>query len=95
MLLFFCNFICLLGINANAVELAQINNKKLARILINGEIVAEQIKPPISVRLIRVQDSSECGGNPQSCPKQIVYIAVSAFDEAPEQKVYVLPKSYG
>ncbi len=43
------------------------------------------------VRILRLQEHGECDGSPTTCPKSRIYIAVSEYGEAPEQKVYLLP----
>ncbi len=43
------------------------------------------------VRILRLQEHGECDGSPITCPKSRIYIAVSEYGEAPEQKVYLLP----
>jgi hypothetical protein len=80
---------------AQAGELSKINDVKLVHLLNDMEIVAEIKKPPLAVRVIRQLDHGECNGTPQSCPMQIMYIAVSTFDEKPDESVYMMPKAYG
>ncbi len=80
---------------AQSDEMLKINEVKFVHLLNDLEIIAEIKKPPLAVRVIRQLDHGECNGVPQSCPMQIMYIAVSTFDEAPDESVYVLPKAYG
>ncbi len=80
---------------AQAGELSMVNDKNLVHLLNDFEILAEIKKPPFSLRVIRLSDHGECNGTPQTCPKRNLYIAVSTYDEYPEQKLYVLPKANG
>jgi hypothetical protein len=90
---FACLF-CLTGY-AQGNDLLELKEKPLVGLLNDFEIVAEMHELPYRVRIIRLRDLGECDGNPQSCPQEIVYIAVSTWEEDPSQKVYVLHKSYG
>lgn len=87
--------VLLLSNIAQVDGLSKINDVKLLHLLNDMEIVAEIKKPPLSVKVIRQLDHGECNGTPQSCPMQIMYIAVSTFDESPDESVYLLPKAYG
>jgi hypothetical protein len=81
----------------NADELAAVKNHELANVLVNFEVVAEAKFPEskgMYVRVIKVQDQGECDGSLESCPQSILYIAVSSYDEAPDQKVFQTPKGY-
>lgn len=80
---------------AFAENLDVVVDANLIHLLSDFEILAEIKKPPLLIRIIRLSDHGECNGEPQTCPKQVLYIAVSTFDEQPNQKLYVLPKAYG
>jgi hypothetical protein len=90
-----CVLSLLLGSAASAAGLTQVADQELVHILNHSVVVAEQKALPVAVRILRVRDHGECDGKPETCPKEVLYIAVSTFDEAPDEKVYVLPKSYG
>jgi hypothetical protein len=81
--------------NAAAKDLKRVADKNLIYVLNNFEIISEVKQPPLLIRIIRLAEHGECDGKPQTCPKQMLYIAVSTFDEAPEQALYELPKSFG
>ena len=59
----------------------------------NFEVIAQtdNTLPTLSSRLLKVREFGECDNN--SCPKEVVYIAVSEFGEYPEQALYVSPKA--
>jgi len=84
---------------AYAGELSEVKDTYLVRLLNVFKTVAEikDIKKlPYIVRIIQVQEEGECGaGRPETCPQEELYIAVSTYDEYPDQKVFVLPKSHG
>ncbi len=80
---------------AQSGELSIISDKNLVHLLNDFEILAENNKPPYSVRIIRLSDHGECDGSPQNCPNRNLYIAVSTYDEYPEQKLYILPTAKG
>lgn len=85
---------------AYAGELPELKDTSLVHLLNNFKTVAEirDIKklPYAIIRIIQLQDQGECdAGKPETCPQQELYIAVSTYDEYPDQKVYVLSKSYG
>ena len=80
-----------------AESLTTVQSKELAYVLANFEVLAEAKRPEskgMSVRVLKVKNFGECNGSPDTCPKSILYIAVSSYDEAPYQKVYHTPKSY-
>jgi len=80
------------------VELSEVKDINLVYVLNNFELLKEQFnlrECAYSIRVFRVRDKGECDGTPQSCPQQALYVAVSQFDEYPDQKLYKLPKAYG
>ncbi len=79
----------------NAENLAVIKDAKLNEILTNFELLAETPKSSkMFARVLRVQAQGECDGSPSTCPKSTLYIAVSAYGEYPEQKLYQLPDGH-
>ena len=91
---FVCMLICSsVGVHAKTLERA--SNKEMIHLLNDFVIVEEVNNPPLAVRIVRLSDHGECDGKPESCPKELLYIAVSTFDENPNETLYVLPKSYG
>ena len=79
-------------------ELSELKDTYQVHLLNDSKTVAEikEIrKLPYAVRILQLQDRGECDGKPETCPQEELYIAVSTYDEYPDQKVYVLPKSYG
>lgn len=77
-------------------ELSSIRNAELVLLLNDFEILAEKTKElPYAIRILRHKGRGECDGTPQSCSKANLYIAVSTFDEDPDQQVYKLPEAYG
>ena len=78
-----------------AAELSVVTDPSLVELLNNFEILTENKQPPYAIRVIRVREHGECDGAPPRCPQAMLYVAVSTFDEAPDQKVYSLPKADG
>jgi hypothetical protein len=76
-----------------AVDMARITDKEMVRVLNGFEIIAEKRDLPIAIRVLRVRDQGECDSLP-GCAKETLYFVVSTFDDAPDQSVYMLPKSY-
>ena len=75
-----------------AREIKKIDNTDVIRILNNYEVMYEETsKLPYAVRVLRVTGGGECAPNREWCPDVYMYIAVSTFDEAPDQAVYILP----
>jgi hypothetical protein len=94
----FVSLVCIAALSfANAEGLAVVKNHELANILVNLDVLAEAKYPEskgMYVRVVKVQDQGECDGAVKTCPKSILYIAVSSYDEAPDQKVFQTPKGY-
>jgi hypothetical protein len=96
--------ICILGIDvltcmaeAQNQSLNEIKNGELVRLLNDMEIIAEYNDNKVSpyfIRIIRLRGEGECDPYPK-CPGETLYIAVSNYDEAADQKLFVLPKAYG
>ena len=80
---------------AHSDELAKIEDPRLVHLLNNMEIVEDRQDLPIAVRIIRLRELGECDGPAASCPTEVLYVAVSTFDEAPDQILFALPESYG
>lgn len=76
-------------------EPSEVSDTALVHMLNSVEILAERRELPYAIRILRLREHGECDGTPQSCPQATLYIAVSTFDEAPDQKVYMLAKAYG
>jgi hypothetical protein len=81
--------------NARSDELAAVEDTGLVHLLNNIEIVEDRQDLPVAVRVFRVRELGECDGPPPSCPTEVLYVAVSTFDEAPDQTLFALPESYG
>jgi len=74
-----------------------IKDNELVHVMVNSQLVAElnsKKSKGYAVRVIKVQEFGECDGSPKTCPKSSIYIAISQYDEYPEQKVYKLPKRH-
>jgi len=82
MLLFFSHMA------SNASELAVEPNKNLVSILNSIVLIREIDKLPLHIRIFEFQEYGECDGAPSTCPGKILYIAVSSYDEYPDQKLY-------
>lgn len=80
---------------AHSDELAEIQDPGLVHLLNNMEIVEDRQDLPVAVRIIRLRELGECDGPAPSCPTEVLYVAVSTFDEAPDQILFALPESYG
>ncbi len=89
--------VCWLPSYGQANALSEITDDSLVYLLNNFEMLAykhDLSVSSMSIRVIRLADQGECGATLESCPKRILYVAVSSFDEAPEQKLFVFPKAY-
>ena len=78
-------------------QLRAVSNERLAYILANVQILVEtnaKESKALRVRLLIIPEHGECGGTPESCPKVELFVAVSGFDELPDQRVYQLPKQH-
>jgi hypothetical protein len=82
-------------VSAFGEELTVVTETKIVEMLNNFELLAEKRELPYAIRVIRLGERGECDGTPQSCPMATLYIAVSTFDQYPDQQVYQLPKAYG
>ena len=91
----FALLILLLPRSLLGAELSELSDATLVDMLNNFEILAEKRALPYAIRVLRLREHGECAGTPQSCPQATLYIAISTFDEQPDQKVYILPKAYG
>ena len=88
----------LLSAGARAEPLAEAGDIDIVKVLNDMEIIAERdidSNLPFMIKLIRVRADGECNGEPQTCPTEDVYIAVSGFDEYPDRRLYRLPAAYG
>lgn len=86
----------LLSVTAKAEKHKMISSddRELVHILNNMDIIAQLKDPPFLVRIIRIQEHGECDPLKHKCPEQSLFIAVSSFDEYPEQRLYVSGKAY-
>jgi hypothetical protein len=88
----------LLSSSANRGDHLQVvQNERLAYVLANLQVLSEtspQQSKALRVRVLSVPEQGECDGTPQSCPQVELFIAVSGFDEYPDQRVYQLPRRY-
>lgn len=80
---------------AKSDALVVVEDAHLIQILNNIELVEDRREFPLRVRVFRLRELGECDGPYVRCPKETLYIAVSTYDEAPDQKLFVLPKSLG
>jgi hypothetical protein len=94
-LLFSCSASFGCAETAHSDELAQIEDPGLVHLLNNMEIVEDRQDLPVAVRIVRLRELGECDGPAPSCPSEVLYVAVSTFDEAPDQILFALPESYG
>lgn len=74
--------------------LPPVGNNELVSVLNNFELIAEVKEPPLALRVLKVQEFGECDGAPETCPEDNLYLAVSEFDEYPNQNAYRLPKRH-
>ena len=95
----FCNIV-IAQARANKYEqsmsIMEVKDPDTIHLLANLEILGELTtrSSPYFVRVIKVRDQGECDGVPETCPKEALYVVVSTYDEYPEQKAYLLPKTY-
>jgi hypothetical protein len=81
--------------SATSDELATVKDSALVHLLNNVEIVQERRDLPVAVRVFRLRELGECDGPAPNCPREVLYVAVSTFDEAPDQVLFTLPEAYG
>jgi hypothetical protein len=84
-----------LGAAGRSLEVVQ--SERLGYILANVQVLKEtspQESKALRVRVLTVPEHGECDGTPESCPQVELFIAVSGFDEYPDQRVYELPKRH-
>ena len=86
---------------ASAAALEEVRSGDLVKILNDLEILATldpSVDPEATyhIQVYRVRDDGECDGKPDTCPKEVVYIAISDLGDSPEARnVYALPPAYG
>ena len=80
---------------AKSDDLIEVEDSSLILLLNNVETVVDRRKFPFRLRVFRLRELGECDGPPPRCPTEVLYVAVSTYDEAPDQRLYVLPTSYG
>ena len=78
-----------------SADLEEISDAQFVQFLNRMEVTAELNTAPYRVRLIRDREQGECDSQPESCPKEELYIAVSTFDEVPDFNAYRLAGSFG
>jgi hypothetical protein len=83
---------------ANGGErLQKVRDERLEYVLANVQIVKEtsaRESKALRVRILSVPEHGECDETPESCPKAELFVAVSGFDEYPDQRVYQLPRRH-
>lgn len=79
---------------AESEELEPTKDTNLNRLLNNVEMMTERLEFPFRVRLLGIQEPGECDGPLSTCPTSKVYIAVSSYDEIPDQVTYQLPDAF-
>ena len=67
-----------------------VDSKEVVALLNRGQELAECGMPKcdLHVRVFRVSHTGECDGSPATCPLSSLYVAVSQYDEAPEQVAF-------
>lgn len=90
-----CIFLKVTCVQAAPREITISQDNGLISILNNVAVIAQYNQLPIAIRVLKVRDHGECGVSLRSCPKESIYIAVSSFDEYPDQHLYIFPKAYG
>jgi hypothetical protein len=94
-LLFLCTVSFGCAEDARSDELTRVDASDLVHLLNNMQILEDRQDLPIAVRVIRLRELGECDGPPPDCPTEVLYVAVSTIDEAPDQVVFKLPESFG
>lgn len=80
---------------AYSFEAYESKELSLVQILNDIQIMDEKKVMPIKVRLLKLYLNGECDGSLDSCPQEKLFVAVSAFDEFPKQKLFEFHDSYG
>jgi hypothetical protein len=80
--------------NAEELKIIDSQDRNLVHILNTFELIAKHEEYPTSVRILKIRESGECEPKLTRCPKEYLYIAVSSYDEYPDQKVYILSNAY-
>ena len=80
---------------ARSDELTRVDDSDLVHLLNNMEIIEDRQGLPVAVRVIRLRELGECDGPPPDCPTEMLYVAVSTIDEAPDQVLLKVPESFG
>ncbi|HEV8700266.1 MAG TPA: hypothetical protein VGV60_03230 [Candidatus Polarisedimenticolia bacterium] len=78
-------------------RLQKVRDERLEYVLANVQIVKEtsaRESKALRVRILSVPEHGECDETSESCPKAELFVAVSGFDEYPDQRVYQLPRRH-
>ncbi len=75
---------------AQAIVVEKVTNEDLIYLLNRIEVLGEVRSHDLSVRILQVSDIPGSAGYPTSEVTHTVYIAVSGFDELPEQSLFRL-----
>jgi hypothetical protein len=81
--------------DAKSDALMVVEDAHLIQMLNNIELVEDRHEYPLRVRIFRLRELGECDMAYVRCPKETFYIAVSTYDEDPDQNLFVLPDSLG
>lgn len=81
-------------VSALAEPLRSVRDAVLTRLLSDFEVLAEVETPVLAVRILRLRDEGECGSSLESCPQELVYVAVTNMGEVRDRRLYTLPKAH-
>lgn len=80
-----------LGVSINSYAAENDKSIDLVSFLNNFTVIGDSSSlssVPLSARVIAIRDSKVCYTESKGCENQMLYIAVSEYDEEPEQAVY-------
>ncbi|PTM08351.1 MAG: hypothetical protein DA407_08270 [Bacteroidetes bacterium] len=86
--LFFIICFVLTTFGQNKLKIENSDNSRLIKVLNNSELIAENRENYLSVRIYTIDNGTGSAGFPSSEVSHNLLIAVSEFDEAPNQSVF-------
>ena len=78
----------------NEVKISKLDNLRLIKVLNSSELIAENIKQGLSVKVYRVNNGTGSAGFPNSEVSHNILIAVSEMDEEPDQNLFEIGPFY-
>ncbi|PKG43843.1 hypothetical protein [Psychroflexus sp. MES1-P1E] len=76
------------------VKIITSDNTRLIKVLNNSELIGDNRESDLSVRIYKIDNGSGSGGFPSSEVSHNLLIAISEFDEEPNQNLYEIGPIY-